>query len=109
MCTRFPAGPGIVGPIAAQRRGGLPVELVGVKPGFGEQFDGPAVPLPEHPQQKMAAAHLAVAQAQGFPHGQLHDFFQPRGQAAAEGEGRAGAQGGDELILHPPPGDAQIQ
>ena len=61
--------------------------------------------LPEQAQQQMAAAHLVVAQALGLGHGGLHNAFQAGGQGPAAGQGRAGAQGGDQQVLQIPPGE----
>lgn len=53
----------------------------------------------------MAAAHLVVAQAPGLGHGGLHNAFQAGGQGPAAGQGRAGAQSGDQQVLQIPPGE----
>ena len=41
----------------------------------------------------------------GLGHGGLHNAFQAGGQGPAAGQGRAGAQGGDQQVLQIPPGE----
>ena len=79
------------------------MELAEIGPGLFQKLHGPAVLLPQQAQKKVAAAHLLVAQAQGFLHGQLHALLRAAAEFAPVGEGSAQAQGIHEPFLDPLP------